>query len=201
MNFNDDITKIRIGGRVAKRISVNEFKEKIFAFIDKYSPGELIYKNEFMKSNDPMNCRTKYTNMSACLFNAIQKDKIVSKDLSKIRFGYNLGEASNTENSHFLGLHVTESGLPFIGVYSCGDEEYTAVHYIIYFDGKNIRGYIPYYGNAYNPQTKAAFGLCNEDKDEQLLKTVGMNIYDVQEIYADEEKLLFDINKRIIVIQ
>lgn len=199
MNFNDDITKVKSGGRIAKKISVNDFKEKLFAFIDKYEPGELIYK-EFIQSNNPIDCRTKCGSVLAWFIYAIQKDKMVSKDLSKISFGYDIVDAINNNESQFLGLNVTENGMPFIGVSSCGDDEFPEIYFIIYFDGKNMRGYIPYYGNTYNPQTKAAFSAYNEDEDNQFLKPFGKDIDDLAELCADEAKLLFDINNRIVIV-
>lgn len=88
-----------------------------------------------------------------------------------------------------------------------GDWQYS-VGFIVYWDGDNIRAYIPKEGNCYNWQTKEALGE-DEDKDvkflEKLLKVKRMpHIYpslrDFIEVHAeilyDEEAFIEDIKKR-----
>lgn len=201
INFNTDASKVKRGGRKAKKITVNEFKEKLLEFLIQYSPGSTYDRAEFMKSNDPLSGYTGSSSLLGRFTEAIESD-IVTKDLSKIRFGHDNGTAANiTGNSNFLGLHVTESGIPFIGARLCGDEEFVEVYFIVYFDGKNIRGYVPYYGNTYNPKTKAAFGIDHEDEDEVLMNSIGKTLEDdFEDIQADETKLLIDVNSRITVV-
>ena len=92
------------------------------------------------------------------------------------------------------------NGLPFIGSCSCGDEGCAMVYFIIYYDGKKMRGYIPYYTNTYNSITKSEFTAYYEDEDTDFLNSIGLDYDDVTELEPDEDKLLYDINQRIVII-
>jgi hypothetical protein len=83
----------------------------------------------------------------------------VEKDLNKVHF--------DTENVDQDGYKTLPNGLTYLGVYSYGDWE-RAVFYIIYFDGKKLRGYIPKKGNLWNTDTNRSYGCepldeCDED--------------------------------------
>lgn len=76
------------------------------------------------------------------------------KDLSKILF--------ETENCMYdydglSGLHTLDNGLTFLGFVAGGDWE-LPVFSIVYWDGKDLRGYTPLSGNIFNPVSKTAFG-------------------------------------------
>lgn len=79
----------------------------------------------------------------------------VSQDFQKIRFG--------TENVIVERIVLGSNGVPAMQLKVGGDWE-VPVRVFIYWDGKAFRGYIPTYGNAYNPYTKTAFGSEEEFK-------------------------------------
>lgn len=82
----------------------------------------------------------------------------VSKDV-KVRF-----DLENTEamQDGLCGYHTTPAGLSYLAMTSGGDWE-VSVLWIVYWDGKKIRGYVPTEGNPWNRRTKEAYG---NDDDE-----------------------------------
>lgn len=195
--LNDDVSKIQKGSRTARRISVDDFKKELLTFIRKYNPSGKIDVAAFMASNDPLKEMETWI--------PIDEDPTVLNDLQRIEFEYDNGAMHRMQNSphhpdEFMGLHVTETGIPFIGASACGDEEWVEVFFILYFDGVNMRGYVPYYTNTYNPTTDAAFGLNHDDEDEVFLDSIGKTSDDTGDIRCDPKKLLFDIEQTITVI-
>lgn len=85
----------------------------------------------------------------------------LEKDLKKIKF--------DSENfSELNDYRVTSSGINYILCWAGGDWEYP-VHFMIYWDGKSFRAYIPTKGNTFRKDTKTAFGSeaeNNYDSDE-----------------------------------
>lgn len=82
------------------------------------------------------------------------------KDDIKVRF-----DLENWENEFcywmpaggLLGIHTLPNGLTFWGMYGGGDWE-SGVFFIVYWDGKRVRAYVPTDGNPWNTDTKEAFG-------------------------------------------
>ncbi len=71
------------------------------------------------------------------------------------------------------------------------------IFFIIYWDGKALRGYIPLDGNPWNTTTKQAYGNNNEDDlDDAKTRYPGFD-GDWQSIDFDSEKIIEDILKRI----
>ena len=85
----------------------------------------------------------------------------VKKDLKKVQFDFENYEFKNGEgyqgSTPIVGWQVSTSGLPFLGVAAGGDWEFP-LFFIIYWDGKKLRGYIPTDGNTWNTDTKMAYG-------------------------------------------
>lgn len=85
----------------------------------------------------------------------------VENDLSKVAF--DTENITGIDDSHtfgpdeLIGFHVLPNGMPYLGVAAGGDWE-IPVFFIIYWDGKKLRGYIPEKGNLWNTTTKAAYG-------------------------------------------
>lgn len=83
----------------------------------------------------------------------------IDKDLSKIMF--------DTENLDFstgffddpqiCGYHILSNGMPVLFGNAGGDWEHPVV-FILYWDGKQVRGYIPEKGNTFNPEFRCAYG-------------------------------------------
>lgn len=86
------------------------------------------------------------------------------KDISKVTFDFENYEMTQQSGyCDLCGYHTLDNGLTFLGVGAGGDWEFP-VFFIIYYDGKNLRGYIPENGNVYNKITKTAFG--SEDESD-----------------------------------
>lgn len=88
----------------------------------------------------------------------------VSKDIAKINF--------DLENCEYVGLRTTESGVDYLLFVAGGDWEYPLC-VIVYWDGKDLRGYVPIKGNTVNTLNKSALGN-DEDMDEKYLRKIGV---------------------------
>jgi len=62
-----------------------------------------------------------------------------------------------------MGYHTEANGLTYCGFCAGGDWEFP-VFFLVYWDGKKLRGYVPTEGNPWNATTKQAYGN-DEDKD------------------------------------
>lgn len=206
--LNMDRKLIKKGGRKAVKISKEELLKKLYNL---YKKSEEYYDEDITEANFD---ETYHLNTEIFIEN-----KIIEKDLSKISFGYDNFIASREDISDkkaLVGFNTLENGLTFFGVVDSGDDEFS-IFYIIYFDGKNLRGYIPSYGNLINLDFKTAFGgeYYNCDNYKEILKKKG---YDDNEDfiiqYAEKHGVVFskdsvfdinwdaiieDIESRIIV--
>ena len=125
--------------------------------------------------------------------------KQVSEDLEKVEF-----DAENVttnaddswgiwkrKNEALLGYQTLDNGMTFFGIASGGDWE-TPIFYIIYFDGKKLRGYIPTEGNTWNTFNHKAFGNQERDEDEKFLAD------HPERQYCNRFFLIKDIKERIL---
>lgn len=61
--------------------------------------------------------------------------------------------------SGYMGLHTLKSGLAVLQCIS-----WDSFFFVMYFDGKDLRAYVPTYGNAYNTDLNKALERCNADE-------------------------------------
>ena len=107
----------------------------------------------------------------------------IEKDLKKVEFDFEnvidekehkwLGDKYADDpidciKNQFLGYNTLSNGLSFLGMLAGGDWE-QPVHFIIYWDGKKLRAYIPKKGNYWNTDTKQAYGN-NEQADSDNIR-------------------------------
>jgi hypothetical protein len=136
----------------------------------------------------------------------------VKEDLSKIEFDlenvfigkcyqYDMQERKYTNEpdtnwpNKVMGLVTLENGLTFLGLVAGGDWE-CSLFFMIYWDGKQLRGYIPREGNPYNSSTKEAYGNADEADDEvNAKKRFGTIMWDTIDI--QEDVIIADILQRI----
>lgn len=80
------------------------------------------------------------------------------------------GEAGETYNGSETigGIRTLPNGMTYWGICAGGDWE-VPVFFIIYWDGTELRGYIPYSGNSYNKIANQAYGN-DENSDDIDLK-------------------------------
>jgi len=98
-------------------------------------------------------------------FNPYELPKKVEEDIGKVNFDFENWEAAAPGYCNcgdIMGYRVAPNGLPFLGVTAGGDWEYP-VFFIIYWDGKKLRGYVPTDGNMWNTDTKEAYGNGEDD--------------------------------------
>lgn len=93
----------------------------------------------------------------------------IKKDLAKVNFDFENCEWTPSDFwwQRHLGYR-TVGDLHYLSCYAGGDWE-NPVNFIIYFDGKQLRGYVPKIGNVWNYDTKEAFGN-DEDADEVFIR-------------------------------
>lgn len=89
--------------------------------------------------------------------------KKLDKDLGKVQHDWENWEKGGSEWPE-LGYKLLKNKLPVLWMMAGGDWE-CPVYFIIYWDGKSIRGYIPEDGNTYDHEYKAAYGS-QEDTDK-----------------------------------
>lgn len=128
----------------------------------------------------------------------------VAKDLSKVDFDcenltdekYKFGPADG-----LIGFHTLPNGLTFYGASANGDWQ-IPVFFIIYYDGKNLRGYIPELGNPWNTDNHKAYGEDLESDLKNARKRFGNHITEDDmedlEIPKAEELICLDIGQRFV---
>ena len=174
-------------GIVAYHWSKHEdFQEAISDWLDEY-PEKGMKPEEFLKAtsfNGGKNLTSK-----------------VSKDLSKVRFDMeNFEWEGEEENSYegfekITGFHILPNGMAYLGCCAGGDWE-KALFFILYYDGNQLRGYIPTDGNTWNTDTNSAYG--NEHDTSNLKKRFGVDDKDMAS--PNSKAIIEDIQKRITIV-
>lgn len=153
--FVNDDYKVKKGGRKAVRVTVEELYEKIKEKIKKMCKEEDEDFDEAYFEED------FYLNTSIGI---LLSDDIITKDIKYLIDTENIDTDgtymdidSISTGESYLGIHTLSNGLTFLGTVMGGDWEIPAI-VIYYYDGKNIRAYVPTYGNTVNVDFKTAFG-------------------------------------------
>lgn len=106
------------------------------------------------------------------LVESLRSDLKVQFDLEN----WDYRDTSARERWQQLGLHTFPNGLTYWGFLAGGDWEHP-VYWIVYWDGKKLRAYVPTHGNPWNRKTKKAYG--NDEKaDLADLKKIEPNLPD-----------------------
>jgi hypothetical protein len=135
----------------------------------------------------------------------------VRKDIGKVEFDFENYEFE-PDNAYagsgpIVGWRTHENGLPYFGVIAGGDWE-LPVFFIVYWDGKELRGYVPTDGNTWNTDTKKAYGNGENGEDGINMKKRWPEEFDEREASeletdscpdCDPAKILVDIGNRIQV--
>jgi len=83
------------------------------------------------------------------------------RTLDRVRADWTVVEFS-PENVTVVGERTTTGDVPYVVMLAGGIRE-TPVACVMYFDGQELRGYVPKDGNSYNLMTKSAFGNFKDD--------------------------------------
>lgn len=98
----------------------------------------------------------------------------------KVSFDFeNFSADKEQEADSLMGYQTLPNGLTFCGMWAGGDWE-LPVFFIVYWDGKRLRGYVPTDGNNWNTATKKAYGN-DEEADFKNAKKRWPDIYDMDE--------------------
>lgn len=109
---------------------------------------------------------------------------------------------SDDSINKIMGFSILPNGMPFLGCCGGGDWE-SGIFFIIYWSGKNFRGYIPKEGNPWNTKTNTAYGNDSDSDFRNLEKRFGIKIEDREDFEVcdvpdlDEGKIIDDIQKII----
>jgi hypothetical protein len=119
----------------------------------------------------------------------------IEKDYKKVDF--------DTENMEWhvgegyaggiTGFRTLSNGRAILGITSGGDWE-CPVYHIIYWDGTQLRGYVPTDGNPWNTQTNMAYGNDEMNDETNCQQRFGCSVEDVN---IDQSKVDVDILKNI----
>ena len=130
------------------------------------------------------------------------------KVLADLKVQFDLENVGSYGPKEITGVHVTRSGLVFKGIMAGGDWE-LPVFWMVYWDGRALRAYVPTDGNLYNTDTMQAYGndpeadgrnirkrfpeLCNKDLGDEDIWYRCEN-----QLSTDARKIIADIESRII---
>lgn len=175
--INDDY-KVKAGGRNAVKITKDQLKELIHEYVEKYSEQMAEAKSDgFYYKN---NMEPEDYLMEVLRVAPISKDVKYEFDDENYQYGWD----------RYSGYKTLGNGLTYFGFWSGGDWE-LGVFGIIYYDGKQLRAYIPTRGNMVNTGTKMAIG--NGKDDHKILKKYGNNYK------SNINAMIEEIKTRIVV--
>ena len=146
------------GGRQAPAISEKEYLDKLTDFVEQY-------KEDYDDTSGAVwgpalkIIRRMYTDKKS--------ENWIKKDFKGIHFDW--------ENYDIVGDVRTTNGVPYQLFYAGGDWE-IPVYFMVYYDGKRIRVYVPTVGNAWRQDLKQALG--NVHKAQRGIKTDDEYVYD-----------------------
>lgn len=108
----------------------------------------------------------------------INNSDLIRDDLKDVDFDWeNFSCEPNGSLDAWGGIHTMHNGLTFIACWAGGDWE-CPVCFILYWDGKDLRGYIPDEGNLWNRGKQRAYGnfedLDRIDYELYIRKTYGL---------------------------
>lgn len=143
-------------GRKAAPISIDDLKKKLYDACDEDDRDAVFDVNDDFRD---VITSLKYSNA------------ILQKDLDKVKF--------DTENCDVdYDIH---NGVAYASCRAGGDWE-MPLRFFVYFDGTNIRGYVPDEGNFYNKLTKTAFGSEGEaDRTLPIFKKIDEMIANIKD--------------------
>lgn len=139
--------------------------------------------------------------MAVAMFDFSRLTPQVKKDLCNVKFcsenvTCNANTFGHSQENAIVGFHRLDNQFAFLGVEAGGDWQYP-VFFIIYWDGKELRGYIPKDGNSWNTGTMEAYGN-NAEKDAQNAKK-RFRVDDYDDLVRDHTAILNDIRKNIVL--
>lgn len=164
--LNMDRSLVKKGKRRGVKITEKELFQKIYTRQTENNPD---WMDKVSFADFTLN---KINQLFYCNFQ-------IAKDLSKITFAKfkTIANPAKLKEESLIGIHTLSNGLTFMGATASGGDE-CPVFFIIYWDGSALRGYVPKYGNLFNPDFKSAIGLEGSNKavnNKKILKKAPYN--------------------------
>lgn len=182
--FNDTLSvnnnvKLRKGGRKAVVMDMSELKALVESYVKKYEEDAEI---------DDDVCMSEKVNqlLSWLMYTKLDKDR-------KVKF--------DAENM-YIYYGITSIGVPYIRVKSGGDWQMPMISYV-YYDGKDLRLYVPTKGNPFNRNTMEPFCEDGIEDGQFICKELGIKLGEDVEVdgevinsddYADVEDFYEDLS-------
>jgi hypothetical protein len=193
--------------RYYEPITIQEFEEKLKSAVHKYHMSECPDPdiNDYYEPDAEGFADNSY--LEDCHW--MEVNAALRKDLSKIEF-CDGNVCLQHDNLSLLGINTFPNGMPYLGMLLGGDWE-ASLFVVVYWDGKQLRGYIPEDGNCFNYKTRTAFGNGDDDEEIQELKLRGYSVHTVNDsnfsipFYLhkhfkwDADALTKDITSRIVL--
>lgn len=205
--INDDI--LVMFQKIIPTITEDELKQKLCdavrAHCDDFDYQDYLDNIECFSDDDDDGDPLPWGHAVSTLLNCsdrIRRDKDIDVDHENIMLDWsdwNVYCSGTSEPAKYLGIH-TINNFTFCGVKTGGDWEHP-VFVILYWDGSDIRAYIPKRGNAVNMDTMTAFGSESDTLEnlcwhtEDLLSERGKKIlakYKNLGIYTEESGDMYD---------
>ena len=146
------------GGRQAPAISEKEYLDKLTDFVEQY-------KEEYDDTSGSV--WGPALKIIRRMYMDKKSENWIKKDFKGIHF--------NWENYDIVGDVRTTKGIPYQLFNAHGDWE-IPVYFMVYYDGKRIRVYVPTVGNTWRQDLKQALG--NVYKAQRGIKTDDEYVYD-----------------------
>jgi hypothetical protein len=122
----------------------------------------------------------------------------VEEDLEKVSFDTeNLTDPPHYKfgPKNLIGYHTASNDLSFLGLAASGDWQFP-VFFLIYWSGKELRGYIPTRGNFWNTDGKCAYGEDEKEDIDNIKKRFGLDVESIDDLdysEANEKEIIEDI--------
>jgi len=124
------------------------------------------------------------TKVKETFFGKSGVSKVIYKDLSKVEFEWE--NCDKVDDHGEDGYVEIEPGFHIQLMYAGGDSE-MPVHFAIYWDGKELRGYIPKDGNPWDKKEKVAWDYETWTEEEK------------ENDPQDYNKMIKDVSNRILL--
>lgn len=196
--------------RYFQDISIEDFKQKIFKAIvehEDFSPYRKTDKienwndlyHQYTSSGKP-SLYHNHARLLPFLTRTVSKDMKVSFDTENISID---SPGLRCVDAPPHGFFTLPNGMTMLGASAGGDWE-VPVYFILYWDGKSIRGYVPENGNQWNTTTKQAYGN-DPEEDAKNVKLLSPQLDFIKdELTIDEiewqfigTEIIQDIQERI----
>jgi DNA 3'-phosphatase len=169
-------------GRTAQAIPLRDLKAKVYLAWSKLEFADDQEKRESDKEwVETKEFDQDFDEFVGDMLNMRFLNSQIKKDLSKVEFDEEALTDATTEIRELkkvVGFHTLDNGLSFLGVTTRSESE-EPLFFIVYWDGKKLRAYLPTDGNVWNTATKAAYNAGEtklEFDAEKLLKDIGERI-------------------------